>query len=125
MNKHISIFAGALALWLPIAARAQDGADAKAIRQVLQAYEKGLNGSDLDGIMKLYAADGVFMAQNYPPAVGHDAVRKSYEGFFKAVKIIIKFEVDEIKPVSEKWAFARTRSAFTLKILGTDLAPIP
>jgi len=45
--------------------------------------------------------------------------------FFKAVKISIKFEVDEVKPVSDKWAFARTRSAFTLKVLGADIAPIP
>jgi len=125
MNKRIFVFAGTLALFLPIAGRAQDGADAKAIRQVIQDYEKGLNASDLDGVMKLYTADGVFMAQNYPPAVGRDAVRRSYEGFFKAVKISIKFEVAEIKPMSEKWAFARTSSAFTLKVLGADIAPIP
>ena len=125
MKKHVFLCAAAFALCLPLSARAQDSADAKSIRQVIQDYEKGLNASDLDGVMKLYTADGVFMAQNYPPAVGRDAVRQSYEGFFKAVKISIKFEVAEIKPVSEKWAFARTSSAFTLKVLGADIAPIP
>jgi hypothetical protein len=35
----------------------------------------------------------------------------------------IKFEVDEVKPLSETWAFARTHSKFTVKVLGGDLPP--
>ena len=50
--------------------------------------------------------------------------RKSYEGFFKAVKTSIKFDVDEVTPLSDKSAFARTRSTFTLKVLGADIPPI-
>ncbi len=92
---------------------------------MLQNYEKALNASDLDGVLKLYTADGVFMAQHYSPAVGCEAVRKAYEGFFKAVKINIKFEIDEVKPLSDSAAYARTRSAFTLKVLGTELPPMP
>jgi uncharacterized protein (TIGR02246 family) len=125
MKTRVFVSAAALALMLPLAAQAQGNADDKAIRGVLQGYEKALNASDVDGVMKLYTADGVFMAQHYPPSVGREAVRKAYEGFFKAVKISIKFEIDEIKLLSDKSAIARTRSAFTLKVQGTDLAPIP
>jgi len=125
MKTHVFLSAAALALFLPLSAQAQGNADEKAIRDLLQRYEKALNVSDLDGVMKLYTADGVFMAQNYPPSEGAEAVRKAYDGFFKAVKIDIKFQIDEVKPVSDKFAYARTRSAFTLKVLGTDLAPMP
>jgi hypothetical protein len=41
----------------------------------------------------------------------------------RAVKLDIKFEVDEVKPLSDKWAMARTRSKFTVKV--GDAQPHP
>jgi hypothetical protein len=51
--------------------------DEKAVASVLARYEKALNESDTDAVMKLYASDGVFMAQNFPSSVGTSAVRKA------------------------------------------------
>jgi uncharacterized protein (TIGR02246 family) len=125
MNMHKLICVAALTALLPLTVRADEKVDDKAIREVLKGYEKALNASDTDGVVKLYTADAVLMAPNNSPAVGQETVRKVYDGLFKAVKLDIKFEVDEVKPMSGKWAFARTRSKFTVKLLGTDLPPQP
>lgn len=108
---------------LPLGAVAADNADAQAIRQQLQRYEKALNASDAEAVMKLYAADAVFMPQHSNPAVGRDAVRAAYDGVFKAIKLDIKFAIDEVQPVSSTWAYARTRSSGTVKVLGAQVPP--
>jgi uncharacterized protein (TIGR02246 family) len=112
-----------LTVLLPFTARADEKADGLAVRELLRGYEKALNASDTDGVTKLYTADAVLIAANNSPAVGQETISKVYDGLFKAVKLEIKFEVDEVVPVSEKWAFARTRSKFTVKVLGADVPP--
>lgn len=104
-------------------ASAADSADTRAIRQQLQRYEAALNASDTEAVMKLYTSDGVFMPQHSNPAVGQDAVRSAYVNVFKTIKLDIKFAVDEIEPLSQTWAYARTRSSGTVKVLGTQLPP--
>ena len=108
---------------LPLGAVASDNADAQAIRQQLQRYERALNASDAEAVMKLYAADAVFMPQHSSPAVGRDAVGAAYDKVFKAIKLDIKFAIDEVEPVSSTWAYARTRSNGTVKVLGTQAPP--
>jgi uncharacterized protein (TIGR02246 family) len=85
--------------------------DEKAVAAVLARYEKALNESDTGAVMKLYASDGVFMAQSFPSSVGADAVRKAYETVFKTIKLSVKFSVGEVVQVVPEWAFARTNSA--------------
>ncbi len=123
MNQNLRkiLATTALIASLPLSALAADNADTKAIRQQLQRYEQALNASDADSVMKLYTADAVFMPQNSSPAVGREAVRAAYDHVFKAIKINITFAIDEVQPVSKTWAYARTRSAGTVKVLGTDI----
>lgn len=92
-------------------------ADESAIRAVLGRYEQALNGSDTEAVMALYAEDGVFMPQHFQSAVGSSAVRKAYDGVFAAIKLNIKFDIVEVRVVSPTWAFARTNSAGTVKVL--------
>jgi uncharacterized protein (TIGR02246 family) len=75
--------------------------------------------------VKLFTEDAVVLSPNNPPAVGRETVQAVYEGLFKAVKLDIKFEIDEAKPLSNEWAFARTRSTFTVKVLGSDAPQQP
>jgi uncharacterized protein (TIGR02246 family) len=86
---------------------------------VLSNYESALNGSDATAVMKLYAPDGVFMAQHFPSSVGTDAVRKAYDGVFSTITLSVKFAVAEIKQVAPDWGFARTNSAGTVKVNAT------
>lgn len=99
------------------AAQAGPASDIEAITAVLNTYEQVLNASDLDGVMRLYEEDGVFMPQHSPSAVGHDAVRQAYENVFKMIKLDIDFDIIEVERIAPGWAFARTNSAGTVTIL--------
>lgn len=108
---------------LPITAWAaepvSDNAQA-AIRQQLNRYEQALNAADIDRVMALYAVDAVFMPQHSQPVVGRDAVRTAYRHVFDTIKLDVRFAIDEVQPLSRDWAFARTRSNGTVKVLGSD-----
>lgn len=94
-------------------------AEEKAIAAVLAKYQDALNQSNTDAVMKLYAADGVFMAQNSPSSVGAQAVRKAYDAVFDAIKLTVKFEIVEVRQLAPEWAFARTNSAGKVKVNAT------
>lgn len=94
--------------------------DENAVAAVLASYEKALNESDSNAVMKLYAADGVFMPQNFPSSVGADAVRKAYDAVFNNIKLRVKFNVAEVIQVAPDWAFARTNSAGNATVNATS-----
>jgi uncharacterized protein (TIGR02246 family) len=94
-----------------------------AIGQQLRRYEQALNTSDVDSVMALYADDAVFMPQNSPPAVGRDAVRTAYRQVFSAIKLDVRFQIDEVRQLSKDWAYARTRSSGTAKVLSGNQSP--
>jgi uncharacterized protein (TIGR02246 family) len=93
--------------------------DEKAIATLLAQYEDALNRSDTATVMKFYASDGVFMAQNFPSSVGEEDVRKAYDGVFRTITLTVKFAVAEIKQIGSDWAFARTNSAGMVKVNAT------
>ena len=94
-------------------------ADEKAIAAVLAKYQDALNQSNTDAVMRLYAADGVFMPQNSPSSVGTQAVRKAYDAVFDAIKLTVKFDIVEVRQLAPEWAFARTNSAGRVKVNAT------
>jgi uncharacterized protein (TIGR02246 family) len=93
--------------------------DENAVAAVLARYEKALNESDTDAVMKLYASDGVFMPQNFPSSVGTNAVRQAYDTVFNTFKLSVKFNVAEVVQVAPEWAFARTNSAGNVTVNAT------
>jgi len=94
-------------------------ANEKAVAEMLAKYQDGLNQSDTDAVMKLYASDGVFMPQNSPSSVGAEEVRRAYDAVFKAIKLTVKFNIAEIVEMAPHWVFARTNSAGTVKVHAT------
>ena len=87
-----------------------------AIEATLKNYEAVLNASDVDGVLALYAEDGVFMPTEAPTAAGKEQVRAAYEHVFGTIKLDIAFSVDEIVQ-SGDFAFARTVSRGEVTIL--------
>jgi len=87
-----------------------------AITAVLKQYQDALNASNTSAVLNLYTSDGVFMPQNFPTAVGTEAVRKAYGMVFDAITLSVNFDIIEVVPVSDEWAFARTASAGTTKL---------
>ena len=101
------------------AATAADSAQAApaAIEAVIKNYERALNAADVDGVAKLFTADGVFMGPNHPSAVGIKQVTGAYSGVFSQIVPSLTFNIAEIKVLSKDWAMARSTSAGSIKIV--------
>lgn len=93
--------------------------DAEAIEATLNAYRDGLVASDAPACAKLYAPDGVTMAQGFPTQVGHDAVAEWYKKCFELITLNVTFDIKEVVVVSHEYAFARTASSGTQKVNST------
>ncbi len=112
MKKTIAITLAVCAIGLSSLAIQADNksVDIQAIEKLLTIYETSLNTSDADKVMTLYAKDGVFMPQHSLPSVGDKAVRVAYDNVFAAIKLEVKFTIDEIEQIAGGWAYARTQS---------------
>ncbi len=96
--------------------QAKSAKERQAIEAMLLQYEKTLNGSDVKGVLELYAPDGVFMPSGAPSAVGTEEVGAAYKHVFAAIKLDIKFTIEEIVQ-SGDYAFARTISRGQVTVL--------
>ena len=118
-NRLIQTLAAAILVFGSIAGAHAADSDQENIHAVLKAYEQVLNASDVDGVLKLYTEDGVFMSPNYPSAVGIQQVEAAYTGAFQAIDLNVEFDIVEIEVISDDWAFARTNSTGTVTINAT------
>src|SRR5690349_22965788 len=99
------LFAAGVALQ-DAASAAPSGDTERAIARQLHRYEQALNASDADAIMSLYDDAPVVMVPNAPTIVGREALRNSITHALSAMKLNVRFSIDEIKPMSPDWAFA-------------------
>ncbi len=120
MRHHLpkTTVAAGLVLGSLCGAYASDS-DKAEIEAVLRGYERVLNASDVDGVLKLYTEDGVFMSQHNPSAVGIKQVEAAYTAAFQAIDLNVEFDIVEIKVIADGWAFARTNSSGTTTINAT------
>jgi ketosteroid isomerase-like protein len=84
----------------------------------LKTYEKSLNASDATLAASCYAKDGMFMPSTLPTAQG-DGMRDAYVKTFEAIRLAVKFTIDELVVVSDAIAYGLTRSHGTQTILST------
>jgi uncharacterized protein (TIGR02246 family) len=91
------------------------------IKNIMSSYEAALNASSTEAAIALYTEDAVFMVPNNPSAVGKVAVRQAYDAVFKAIRLKVKFTVDELVVMAPQWAFVRTNSAGTQTISATGV----
>ena len=120
MRNHLpkTIVATVLILGSLFGAYAADS-DKAEIEAVLRSYERVLNASDVDGVLKLYTEDGVFMAQHNPSAVGIKQVEAAYTAVFQVIDLSVEFDIVEVEVIADDWAFARTNSSGTTTINAT------
>jgi uncharacterized protein (TIGR02246 family) len=99
----------------------QAGADSEAdkVRAVVDSYQRALNGGDVGAVLKVYAANGVFMPEHSPASVGSAAIRRAYENVFRTIDLDVGLNVIEVKILSADWALVRTTSGGTIKIIAT------
>jgi uncharacterized protein (TIGR02246 family) len=108
-----------LALLVSLNAAQAADSDTDQVQALLKNYERVLNASDVAGVLALYTADGVFMAQHNPSAVGIDQVKAAYTAVFSAIDLEVTFDIVEVKVIGPTWAFARTNSLGTVTINAT------
>jgi uncharacterized protein (TIGR02246 family) len=89
--------------------------DQEAIKAVLLAYCDALNSSSTEEVMKLYAADSIFMPQHFPTITGSNAIRDTYEKIFQTIALSVAFNIGDIVVTSSEWAFVNTSSVGTTK----------
>ncbi|NOX92216.1 MAG: DUF4440 domain-containing protein [Gammaproteobacteria bacterium] len=88
------------------------------IKEVILAYGKAMNASNVDDVLSLYAKDAVFMPAKEPTATGQAQIKAAYEHEFKTIDLDVNIVFDEVVQ-NGNLAFARTRSEGQLKILAT------
>jgi uncharacterized protein (TIGR02246 family) len=103
----------------PLAGQGVPVADDAKIAAVISRYQEALNASSTDQAMALYAEDGVLMPPYAASVAGKAQLRQTYEAGSKVFALHVKFTVREIARVSPEWAFVRTNSAGTMKIVAT------
>ncbi len=118
-NRLIQTLAAAILVFGSFAGAHATDSDQENIHAVLKAYEQVLNASDVDGVLKLYTEDGVFMSPNNPSAVGIHQVEAAYTGAFQAIDLNVEFDIVEVEVISDDFAFARTNSTGTTTINAT------
>lgn len=86
------------------------------IKALIRSYEKALNASDVDGVIRLYAEDGIFMPSTKPTAAGIEQVMQAYRHVFRALDLNVAFHIKEIVLRGEI-AFVRTVSDGKISLL--------
>lgn len=81
--------------------------DIEQIATALRTYQDAINKASAEDCAKLYTQDGIVMSQHSSSCAGTANVRKTYEDLFETVKFDVKFDIQEIVPVSPEYAFAR------------------
>ena len=87
-------------------------------QKILDTYSKALNGNDVETLVNLYTADGVFTRDEMAPVVGRDALRASYKNVFATLKVFLTFKVVEAEQ-SGDLGWARSVSTGKVKVLAT------
>jgi ketosteroid isomerase-like protein len=114
VSRRLVLAAGALAF--ASAAVAQPAPDE--LVGIMQRYAAALKVGDVETLVGLYAADGVFMRENMLPAVGPAALRASYKEIFATLKVDLAFTVKEAE-ASDNLAWLRATSAGRIKLLAS------
>ena len=79
------------------------------IQQLIQTYQRGLNGGDLDLVRAVYADDAMFIGQPFPTAAGIENIAATYAEAFSKMDFDVKFDIQEVE-LSDDLGFVRTQS---------------
>lgn len=111
MKKLMSL----LTLGLLLNGNAYAGPEEANVQQVISSYEKALNASNTDGVLKLYSESPIFMPQHVLAQEGREAVKAAYDNVFKAIDLEVVFTTHEVTVLGDT-AWARTSSAGKTRI---------
>ena len=89
------------------------------IQNLVQTYQRALNGADLDLVRSVYADDAMFIDQTFPTATGIEQIVATYGAGFSKMDFDVQFDIQEIE-LSGDIGFVRTASRGTITPKGQD-----
>ena len=89
------------------------------IQNLIQTYQRALNGADLDLVRSVYADDAMFIGQPFPTATGIEQIVATYGAGFSKMNFDVKFDIKEIE-LSSDLGFVRTQSSGTITPKGEE-----
>ena len=99
------------------------GARAQAVEEpvrIMDRYAAALQAGNVEALVALYTANGVFTRPDFPPAVGHDALRTAYKQIFATLKVSLRFDIQEVETLGD-FAWLRSTSVGKVKVLATGV----
>jgi uncharacterized protein (TIGR02246 family) len=110
--------AGIIAVSGSVRAQQTDAQAAMQIEKIMDAYATALRSNDVEGLVALHAAKGVFIRDDMAAVVGRDALRAAYKQVFATLRVDLKFKIQEIES-SGDMAWLRSTSAGRIKVLAS------
>ncbi len=86
--------------------------------KIMDRYAAALTANDVETLVSLYTANGVFIRDEMKPVVGREALRAAYKEVFATLKASLAFTVQEVEVVGDI-AWLRATSAGKVKVLAT------
>jgi uncharacterized protein (TIGR02246 family) len=87
---------------------------------IMERYAAALRTNNVEALVALYTADGVFMREDLPAVVGRDALRAAYQKVFATLKVDLGFAIQETE-VAGDMAWLRSTSKGRIKTLATGV----
>lgn len=115
LSRRTLFAVAGIAAFVPTALRAEPSLELGAI---LDKYAEALKAGNVEAIVRLYTANGSFMAPNTTAAVGPEALRAAYKRIFTLVAVDVEFNVWEAAKYAET-GWLRSTSKVHTKTLAT------
>lgn len=87
---------------------------------VMERYAAALRTNNVEGLVALYASDGVFMRENLPAVTGTEALRAAYRQVFATLKVDLGFDLIETE-IAGDMAWLRGSSKGRIKTLAAGV----
>jgi uncharacterized protein (TIGR02246 family) len=88
--------------------------------KVMERYAAALQSRDVEALVALYTANGVFTRPDFPSAAGHDALRAAYKEVFATLQVSLRFDIREVEALGDI-AWLRSNSSGKVKVLKTGV----
>jgi uncharacterized protein (TIGR02246 family) len=121
MTRNLLMVAVMLATTSPaLAQQSRSDRDAEPIRKVVADYNRELNACNVEGIVKSYEPDGIFMPPNTPAAVGDAGLRVWAKNYCSRTVANLKFAPVESQTIGD-WGWLRVAITGTTTTKATGM----
>jgi ketosteroid isomerase-like protein len=119
-SRRVLLAAPALAVIGAANAQTSGAGDRAQLAAVMERYAAALDSNNVDALVALYTADGMFMRENLPAVAGSQALQAAYRQVFATLKVKLGFAIQESE-VAGDMAWLRALSKGRIKTLATGV----